>query len=434
MKCENYKQMITDMLAGELPEKEKSDLEKHLSSCEACSKEMKEQSECWNLIGSALTSEAMDTSIGEERHEEIEKASRDKVVPFTDLVRKFVWLELAACLVLCAAIAFIILPSLREYSSGLKKEKESLPSAPPSSAAVGGENMKEEYDRKSDVLKDASPRELRKDGAAVADKLNAFSEKGKFAEQTELPLPEEEVAPMKPAAPAIPKSEPTAALTQPPAPAMSKMSVAAQEAPVAGKAAARGGSAKAYKAEGISKAPLIEKKKSLEALDVDVAPSPELRKEAQQIADDINVNIGKDQAPAPGIMQKKIASADGMVNEIQEKNADEQAANRQVMQGFSGQNMMVTTASRTYQLDFKSIGVTNEKTFREYLKRNGAKFADSAKIVLDIEKGTVTISTPSNMIADADTLLIKVAKAKIRPSAAPNAEIESKVDASKMSK
>ncbi|HBC86399.1 MAG TPA: hypothetical protein DCZ94_05540 [Lentisphaeria bacterium] len=401
MNCDNYRKMITDMIAGELSEKEKSDLEKHLSSCEACRNEMKEQVECFDLIGSALMSEKIESSLGDERHEEISQAANKKsgVVPFSDLVRKFVWLELAAGIVLCTAIAFILHPTIRDFGRSLNKEKSqaALSPAQPGEKKIadGKDKGKEAPLRESEMNFEPLPAKA----VAVPEKPSTTAGKVGYSEQAASVAPSATVS----------KITTTSAT---PLPAMRS----AKAAPAKLK-------------EEASKAPIIaDKKKRADDILLDTG-TVIAQTEKGNIAKTAGEG-GVSSMPAKAPAMESFDSREGRAAQITLKDED-LGSNRQVIQGFRGQNLMIETLSRTYQMDLKSIGVSDEKTFREYLERNGAKFADHAKISLDFEKNTVIITAPSNAIAEADVFLVRTAKAKIKLS--PAAEAGSKADV-KMSK
>jgi Ca-activated chloride channel family protein len=115
MNCEKISIMMTDLLAGEISEKNKAVLDSHLASCESCRKEFEELKTAWRLTESALKEDFFDASLESDRHQTIINNSKADI-PSTSSKKstpiKFMWLEIAASIIVCVILAALLLPSL----------------------------------------------------------------------------------------------------------------------------------------------------------------------------------------------------------------------------------------------------------------------------------------------------------------------------------
>ncbi|MEI6423321.1 MAG: zf-HC2 domain-containing protein [Lentisphaerota bacterium] len=164
MNCEKISIMMTDLLAGEISEKDKAVLESHIAACGSCKQEFEELKAVWALTENALKADFFDDSLKPENYKNIlsQKSSTDipvcdssspKMTPSTSKPKKFMWLEIAASIIVCVFIAALLLPSLtmsrekarristknemNQIGLGIKMfSKEASPSAPKSEMTV----------------------------------------------------------------------------------------------------------------------------------------------------------------------------------------------------------------------------------------------------------------------------------------------------------
>ena len=71
MNCEKISIMMTDLLAGEISEKDKAVLESHIAVCESCKQEFEELKAVWALTENALKADFFDDSLKPENYKNI---------------------------------------------------------------------------------------------------------------------------------------------------------------------------------------------------------------------------------------------------------------------------------------------------------------------------------------------------------------------------
>ncbi|MEI6423320.1 MAG: von Willebrand factor type A domain-containing protein, partial [Lentisphaerota bacterium] len=72
----------------------------------------------------------------------------------------------------------------------------------------------------------------------------------------------------------------------------------------------------------------------------------------------------------------------------------------------------VTLLARNYSLNLKLWDLTDEKTAREFLKRKGANFADSAEISINKDSNTITVRGTKENLEKADELFSELRKSE----------------------
>ncbi len=121
MTCEKFQIMITDLLAGELAEKDKAILDAHLAECENCRKELDEFRSTWQMAESALKTETAPPALKPEHYEKIHDAINNPVkkkflrfpkIPAIPM--KFSVMETAASFVFVIVLVVVLLPMLSE--------------------------------------------------------------------------------------------------------------------------------------------------------------------------------------------------------------------------------------------------------------------------------------------------------------------------------
>ncbi len=118
---------MTDLLAGEISEKEKSVLDSHLAACESCRKEFEELKAAWSLTESALKADFFDDSLKPDQYQKVFNSVKSGKPPKSSTKpkpKKFIWLEIAASITILIILAGLMLPSLSQ-----SREKARLISA-----------------------------------------------------------------------------------------------------------------------------------------------------------------------------------------------------------------------------------------------------------------------------------------------------------------
>ncbi len=126
MKCEDYSKMMTDLLAGELSDNDKTELDSHLAGCDSCTKEFEDLQKTWNLVAMSLKKEDLNTDnldVGEiEKEAAKEKPgmqvqdtpARGKAKPGIIFFDFRMMLKVAALVFFCVAVtSLFILPALK---------------------------------------------------------------------------------------------------------------------------------------------------------------------------------------------------------------------------------------------------------------------------------------------------------------------------------
>jgi Ca-activated chloride channel family protein len=115
MNCNDYSKFMTDLLAGEISGKDKAVLDSHLVSCEACKKEFEELQSVWKLTETAFKADFFDDSLKPDQYQKIFNSVKPEILPGSSKKTtpiKFMWLEIAASIVIFVIFAALFLPSL----------------------------------------------------------------------------------------------------------------------------------------------------------------------------------------------------------------------------------------------------------------------------------------------------------------------------------
>lgn len=119
MNCNDYSKLMTDLLAGEISEKDKDVLSSHLSACESCKNEFEELKAVWTLTENALKADFFDGSLKPDNYKNILSnagipacSSYPAKSGKASKPIKFMWLEIAASIIIFVIFAALLLPSL----------------------------------------------------------------------------------------------------------------------------------------------------------------------------------------------------------------------------------------------------------------------------------------------------------------------------------
>ncbi|MFA6290782.1 MAG: von Willebrand factor type A domain-containing protein [Victivallales bacterium] len=477
MNCNDYSILITDLLAGEISEKDKAVLDSHLAACESCKKEFEELKTVWALTENALKEDFFDDSLKPDQYQKIFNSVKPDIQPAPSKKStpiKFMWLEIAATIAIIAFLAGLLLPALspagdkaRRLDAGINLKQTGLalkmssddvlkdqaiserqaktnlhsekPAAVPGNwhpidtpadvfipkeeklaedesapgrsraAARGGKSetslgveLQKERRKETETLgdrtagKDASYSD--RDSASKADS-GKIAEKPKSAFEGNLsanghafgyavPVPSPSSAGVKNKiadkslsddykfAEALPAAKPAAPpMTASPVPAITTAPRRALESNLA----------PAAKSAWTEESAKLESTKS------------DFRRKADPSATE----------PVAGPAESKQVLAYDRIDSL--KTANEETDRKKEIRK-DGKEIPLT--GKNYTLNLKLWDLTDEKTAREFLKRKGANFADSADISINKDSNTIRITTTKENLEKADELFSELRKAE----------------------
>ncbi|MFA6569403.1 MAG: zf-HC2 domain-containing protein, partial [Victivallales bacterium] len=406
MNCNDYSKLMTDLLAGEISEKDKADLDSHISACESCKKEFEELKDVWALTENALKADFFDGSLGAEQHQKIVNSVKLDIQPVPSKKStpiKFMWLEIAASIIVCVILAALLLPSLslprgnaRQFSkiNEMKQEKPGSvsgnwhPIVTPKDVFIPQEEKLAEDEstlsRSRGIAKAVSKSEVAVGGELQKGQRKESEElkeraAGKDARYADKNLADDykytEVASTaKPAAP--------------PLPAVESVAVSPVTAP-----------AKAAKPETPPVLMPIFARKSVKEEDSkrDASTMDYIKSEKIPVSEIVpRIAVAKEQLAYARVDKVKAANKELSSNVVIGREEDKK----------------VTLPAKSYSLNLKLWDLTDEKTAREFLKRKGANFADTAEISINKDSNTITIKTTKENLEKADELFSELRKAE----------------------
>jgi Ca-activated chloride channel family protein len=443
MNCENISIMMTDLLAGEISEKDKAVLDSHLAACESCKQEFEELKAVWALTENALKSDFFDDSLKPENYKNIlsQKSSTDipvcdssspKRAKPTSRPIKFMWLEIAASIIVCVILATVLLPSLslprvkeRQFTkiNEMKTEKPGAVSGnlhpintPQDVFIPQEEKLKERATGKDSRYKDSD-----EDSMAETSKVkysNVITVEGQAQglrgavggpspavakeKKNESHIIAESKWEYKPADKTLAddyKYTEVAAAAKtaaPPVPMSNPGSFAA--APAATPPMPATAPAKAAKPETSPALMPIFARKSVK---------DEAAKQDTSSMD----NIKSAPPPVSAIVSGSSEAKEQLANDrTDSRKMAETGKKSKVAIGMEEEK--VTLPSKNYSLNLKLWDLTDEKTAREFLKRKGANFADSAEISIVKDSNTITVRGTKENLEIADELFSELRKAE----------------------
>ena len=473
---------MTDLLAGEISEKDKAVLESHIAVCESCKQEFEELKAVWALTENALKADFFDDSLKPENYKNIlsQKSSTDipvcdssspKRAKPTSRPIKFMWLEIAASIIVCVFIAALLLPSLtmsrekarristknemNQIGLGIKMfSKEASPSAPKSEMTVNQPQLMPAIpeEKPTNIYKIAgaeskpgrsrgiaTDKEVSKSGVVLGEEL----QKGRRQKSDSL----EDRASGKDARYVDSDMDKLSD-----APKTVAGTVLFADGHVQGLSGAVGGPSPAVAKEKKNEKHIIaeskwEYKKPADKNLTDDYKYTEVAAAAKPAAPPATsvpmansgsfatapaaappmpvtapANVAKPET-SPALMP--IFARKSVKDEDSKQETSEQLAYARVDKLKAANNELrsnvvigreedkkVTLLARNYSLNLKLWDLTDEKTAREFLKRKGANFADSADISINKDSHTITIRGTKENLEKADELFSELRKAE----------------------
>jgi len=144
--CLKYDQWLTDAVAGELEPDRQAELDAHLAACPACRAELAAQRRAWELTAQVFRAGQAPGMLEEPAWEKIFAAMTGELpvapeAPAPEPVRsfRFVWLEVAASLMILGFVVWIAIPGAR-HELGAGSESSGRLSAPRQAAEADRES------------------------------------------------------------------------------------------------------------------------------------------------------------------------------------------------------------------------------------------------------------------------------------------------------
>ncbi len=479
MNCNDYSILMTDILAGEISEKDKAVLDSHLASCESCKKEFEELKAVWALTESSLKEDFFDDSLKPDQYQKIFNSVTPDIQPARSKKStpiKFMWLEIAASIIVCVILAAVLLPSLslprgkaRQFSkvNQMQQEKPGTVSGTlhpinspkdvfiPQEEKLAGDESKMNRSRmpaREMSKKELAPGDLLERGLwtetgelkeratgkdsrnkdsdenAIAEKSagkysNVISDEGqaqglggavggpspavaKEKKNEKHIIAESKWEYKKPADKNLAddyKNTEVATAAKPAASAATTVPMANSSSFAAAPAAAPPmpvtAPAKAAKPETPpALMPIFARKSAKDEDSKRDAPTADYRK------------LAEEQAAEP-----TVATTDSgrqlAYDRVEKLKATNNELRSNVVIGRE-EDKKVPLPSKNYTLNLKLWDFTDEKTAREFLKRKGANFADSAEISINKDSNTIKITTTKENLEKADELFSELRKAE----------------------
>lgn len=529
MNCEETSKMMTDLLAGEISEKDKAVLSSHLAACESCKNEFEELKAVWTLTENALKADFFDGSLKPDNYKNIlsQKSSTDipvcvssspKRAPSASKPIKFMWLEIAASIFIFVIFAAMLLPSLsmsREKARRISNTNElkqiglgiKMFSQDNKSNIQGIEKgsgiSKESEDKLVPYMANLKDIQQEKPGAGIQPQLSAPAEKP--AVMDNFIADESSPSRTRGAAKAASKSEvalgdqlrrgirkETEALEEraagkdaryndsdsdkiAEAPKPKYGNVLFADGHAQGAAEAVGGSSPAVASEKKNERQIIVESKweykpadknpaddykytevaaaakpaappvppvpmassgsfaaapaAAPAPSVTTAPAKAAKPETPTAVmpifarKSVKEDVSKQDTSTMDYIKSEKAPVSKIVSDsakAKEQLAYDRADNRKMAEMGKRSNVAIgveedkeiTLPTKNYSLNLKLWDLTDEKTAREFLKRKGANFADTAKISIDKESNTITITATRENLEKADEFFSELRKAE----------------------
>ncbi|MCX6984215.1 MAG: von Willebrand factor type A domain-containing protein [Lentisphaerae bacterium] len=437
MNCNDYSKLMTDLLAGEISGKDKAVIDSHLASCESCRKEFEELKTVWTLTESALKEDFFDDSLKPDQYQKIFNSVKPEILPVPSKKStpiKFMWLEIAASITVCVILAALLLPSLslsrvnaRQFSKSNQMHQEKLgtvtgnwhPIVTPKDVFIPQEDKlaedKSEVNKNRMSAKEISEGEIARGGELLqkgqSQKSDRLEERaaGKDAKDSETNAPSVVMFP-------------TYGLESGMAGAIAPVSTATEE-----KQEAADKSLEAdYRYSDnlmVAVAPAASPAPAITAAPAEAAkPEPPLtpifaRKSLKD--EDLKRDETSDDYKKPAESKVAVSTAATPRDSGKQLAYDRVDSLKESNEGLKSKAVIgkeevrgISLTYKIYSLNLKLWDLTDEKTAREFLKRKGANFADSAEISINRDSNTITITTTKENLEKADELFSELRRSE----------------------
>ncbi len=482
MNCNDYSKLMTDLLAGEISGENKSALDGHLAVCESCKKEFGELKAVWALTESALKEDFFDDSLKPENYKNIlsnagipacSSSSDSKIKPASKPI-KFMWLEIAASIIVCAILAALLLPSLslpRGNARQFSKTNQMQPGRPgtvsgtwhpiitPKDVFIPQEEKLAENESKMDRSR-MPAREMSKNEPALGDQLEkglwkeagelkerATGKDSRYKDSDEDSMAEKSVlkygnkitvdgqaqglgGAIGGPSPAIAKEKKNekhiiteSRLENKPADKNLADDYKYTDSAAAKPAASQATSVPMANSGSFATAPATTPPMPVTApvKAAKTEPTPVLmpifakksvKDEASKQDTSTMDYIKSEKAPVSAIASGSSEAKEQLAyNQADKRKAVNNELKSNVVIGRE-EDKKVTLPYKNYSLNLKLWDLTDEKTTREFLKRKGANFADSAEISINKDTNTISIKTTTENLKKADELFSELRKSE----------------------
>ncbi|MEM4248628.1 MAG: zf-HC2 domain-containing protein, partial [Candidatus Nanoarchaeia archaeon] len=363
--CRKYSQMMTDLLAGEIRNEDKAELEKHIEKCADCSKEFREIRKTWELVQNAIKDEKLPetTTFTEEEVRKIAVEAEKKQASVKRLPLLSIIVRIAALFTIGLILAGLFLPAL---SSARYKAK----------AITTRQRLIEMGKTLNNRVDESSPQPACSPERSFSDLSDAISEKKDWAGDKS--APSKGIAEKKSFLGNMFPPETPPAYSPLPASAnyKSKPKPAEFDFDFDGETPERN---EASALDNIETVESIENVEGGKRYGGGAKKTIELSKREPPVV----ASARKSEEPSE---KYRRLERDKITEELKEEEQSEKKVQEKQIQAKP------KLLSRTYQLDLKLWDITDEQTAREFLKRKNAKFADSVKITVDKDSNQITVS------------------------------------------
>ena len=490
MNCEKISIMMTDLLAGEISEKDKAVLDLHLAACESCKKEFEELKAVWALTESALKEDFFDDSLKPGQYQKIFNSAKPDIRPLSSKKStpiKFMWLEIAASIIVCVILAAVLLPTLgiREKARriSVKNNLQDIgistkpfsgsggPSAAPAGVMKQDQFMVPE-EKSGAVAGNLHPINAPKDVFIPKEEKLAEDEStlgrsrgiAKEASKSELALGDQLQKGQRVESESLERKAARKDVNNIEIDKIAKAPHALNENAIFADGHIQGGSGPnapsaatsfAYGIEGgkagaSAPAPsaVREKQKAVDKdLDsnykfneqvaasppaappptVSTAPAKAAKPESQPVfamkslrdedskrdtASDDYRKLAENKVTEPTTAAPVDSGRQLAYDRVDSLKMAEMGKKSKVAIGVVEEDKKVALSAKNYSLNLKLWDLTDEKTAREFLKRKGANFADSAEISINKDSNTIRITTTKENLEKADELFSELRKAE----------------------
>ena len=497
---------MTDLLAGEISEKDKAVLDSHLAACESCRKEFEELKAAWSLTESALKADFFDDSLKPDQYQKVFNSVKPGKPPKSSTKpkpKKFIWLEIAASITILLILAGLMLPALSQSrekaqlisaKSRLQQDVLNMALHDKASDTDGDEDqLKEPQEKKAEkaagdwrpiavpsgmvvtqkekaIASDESGitrnrgfatavsksavalgEELQKGRHQESDLLEdrAAGKDAKYKESDEDSIPEKSIMKNGNVITVDGQAQGLGGAIGGPSPAVAKekknekqiiaeskweykkpadknladdykySEVAAAAKPAAPPATsvpiANSGSFAAAQAATPPMpvtAPVKAAKTEPTPVLMPIFAKKSVKDEASKQDTSTMDYIKSEKAPVSAIVSGSSEAKEQLAyNQADKRKAVNNELKSNVVIGRE-EDKKVTLPSKNYSLNLKLWDLTDEKTAREFLKRKGANFADSAEISINKDANTITITSTKENLEKANELFSELREAE----------------------